>query len=379
MSANVPLVATYVQFAEGSDTDYGAPLYNGFSSTEAGTTFYIPTVLRSAFGSTTRVGIQNVGTSQITANLKFYAVGSTTPTVDMNQNISPNASYIFSASDIAGLPNGFNGSLVISGGSVVASAVETFDSGRQAYAFSGSAAGANKFYMPSMMCNAYEDQETSYYAIQNTSLTTNASVTIKYYNTLGTQVGSMAATNVSPGGKLSRNPCQDGVANGTFGSAVIESTGAPIIAIGKIWSDRSGLATAFEGQSQGYTKIAAPYIRWAADSYAERRAWIAVMNVGTTNATNIVARYYNASGTQVGTHTIAGATNPLAPLIKRNTNPQMAGALDANGNFGISPYGGAVEITSDQPIAVVARLSKDVRGVPGITSFAEDYNGVSVP
>lgn len=379
LSADVPIVATYVQFA--TSGQFGHLLYSAFSSSEAGSTFYIPTVLRRASGSTTRVGIQNVGSSPVTANLKFYAVGSTTPVVDMNQSILGGASYVFSATDIGGLSDGFSGSLVVSapGGSLVAAAEETFDSTPQAYAFEGASAGASTFYMPSAMCNAYSDQETTYFAIQNTSLTETASVVVEYYNTSGTLVRTTPARNIPSGGKLSVNPCADGTGSGYYGSAKITSTGAPIIAIGKVWSDISGLATAYVGGSQGATKVAAPYIRWAANSYAEKRAWIAIMNVGATNATNIVARYYDANGTNVGTHNVATASNPLAPFVKRNTNPQMAGALDGAGNFGITPYGGAVEITSDQPIVVVVRLSIDVTGVPGVTSFAEDYNATAAP
>jgi uncharacterized protein (DUF1501 family) len=136
--------------------------------------------------------------------------------------------------------------------------------------------------------------------------------------------------------------------------------------------------TAFIGQVGGSTKVAAPYIRWAADPTAEWRSYVAVMNVGNADATNIVVKYYDAYGNLAGSETLASSGNPCPRFIKRNTNASTAGALDANGNFGINPYGGAIEITSDQPVIVLVRVQRDV-SLGDVTRFAEDYNGTSVP
>jgi hypothetical protein len=139
------------------------------------------------------------------------------------------------------------------------------------------------------------------------------------------------------------------------------------------------MVTSFLGEPGGSTKVAAPYIRWSDDPTAEFTAYIAVMNASESDdATNVVANYYDGDGNLAGSHTIATAGDPLGPRIKANTTALAAGALDANGNFGISPFGGAVEISSDQPIVVVVRLAKGVN-VGGVTMFAEDYNGVAVP
>jgi hypothetical protein len=204
-----------------------------------------------------------------------------------------------------------------------------------------------------------------------------ASVTITYYNTSGSVIATMPATDIGPAAKLSRNPCQDGVPAGSIGSAKVVATGAPIIAMAKIKAN-NGMATAFVGASAGVTKVAAPYIRWGATPTSEFRSFVAIMNVGGGNATNIVAKYYDGNGTLVATHTVADVGTPLGPFIKRNTNPSAAGALDGGGQFGITPFGGAVEIESDQPIVVVVRMQKDVTGLGATTRFAEDYNGIPV-
>lgn len=377
LSADVPIIATNVQFAAGGQGgEYGRLLYNGFQGDEAATTFYIPTVLRQVYGSTSMVAIQNAENSPITANLRVYAPGSTTPTVDEDYAIPAQSSEILSASEMPGMPVGFTGSAVISAtGRVVASAQETDDAGRGAYAFEGVANGSNRFYMPTMLCNVYGGQ-ISYYAIQNAGSVT-ATTSITFYNTAGAVVATMPPTVIEAGNKLSVNPCDEGVPAGTSGSAVIESTGAPVIAMGKVKAP-NGMATAFIGQAGGSTRVAMPYIRWAADPYSEWRSYVACMNVGSAPATSVVAHYYDGNGNEVGSgHVIASTGDPLDVFIKRNTTAPDAGALDGNGNFGISPYGGAVEVESDQPIVCLVRVQRDVN-LGATTRFAEDYNGTDV-
>lgn len=387
LSADVPIVATYVQFASGAEAgNYGRPIYSGFKLEDAATPFYIPTVLYQKFNTTSHIGIQNVESFEITAVLTFYAVGSSTPAAQKTVDIAAQASYVFEPSDISGLTPGFNGSLVIEAtkkgdpttpGKVVASSVETADSGRFAYAFEGVAQGANRVYMPTMLCQYRPERQMSYYAIQNAGNIT-ATTTITFYNTAGEVVGTMPATDIPRGGKISVHPCMYGVPAGTSGSAVIESTGAPIIAIGKVSAD-NGLATAFVGQPAGYTKVALPYVRWAANPASDFRSYIAIMNVGNGNATNIVAKYYDGNGNLVASHPVADSSNPLGVFIKRNSDPYTAGALDPTyKDFGFHPIGGAVEIVSDQPIVAVVRAAKQVN-LGTVTMFGEDYNGVPIP
>jgi hypothetical protein len=383
LAASVPIVATYVQFASGAEVaNYGRMLYNGFDATEAASKFFVPTVLYQKFGSTTTVGVQNIETSSITARLRFFAVGNPVAVAQTDVPIPAQSSYVFSAADVTGLTPGFNGSLVITtdetgGGKVVAAAEETSDAGRAAYAFEGVAQGANTIYMPSMQCQFMTEKQTSYYAIQNAG-TGEASVTITFYNTAGATIGTMPATIIPEGGKLSANPCGAGVPAGSIGSAVIQSVGAQIIAIGKVVAD-NGMATAFVGQSVGATSLAAPYVRWAANPSADFRAYIAVMNVGSGDATNITAKYYDGTGALVATHVLPSVGQPLPRFIKTNTNASAAGALTATyGDFGFHPIGGAIEFSSDQPIVVLARLQRTV-SLGTVTMFGEDYNAIVVP
>jgi hypothetical protein len=385
--SDVPVVATYVQFAAPPETNnYGRLIYSGFKN--GAPTFYIPTFLKRQFGSTSLVGIQNLEGFDAEIRVRFYAVGSSTPADERVYTVPGGSSIIIPANDTSrvNLPDGFNGSVVIQANRqgdsstparVVASAQETDDNGRGAYAFEGVASGANLIYMATMLCNAFGTGQTSYYAIQNISLSDPSSVRVFFYDTNGNLIGQTHVQSVGPGNKWSVNPC-DYISAGVSGSAVISATGAPVVAIGKV-KDNIGMATAFVGQATGGTKVVAPYIRWAATPTDEWRTYVAIMNVGEASATSIQVRYYDGNGTLRATHNVATSSNPLPRFIKRNTNPQVAGAVDASGSFGFSPPGGAIEVISDQPVVVIVRAQRDLSPPLGsVQRFAEDYNGTIV-
>ncbi|MHB0875609.1 MAG: hypothetical protein ACYC5O_06165 [Anaerolineae bacterium] len=384
MRATVPVIATYVQYAVSPETsNYGRLMYTGFSSTDAASTFYVPTFLYQNAGFTSLMSVQNVEATSNMVHVRVYAPGSATAAGTKDVNLDPYSATILSPADL-GLTTGFTGSVVITadGGSVVASAQETQDAGRGAYSFEGAASGASTIYMASMLCqyNSNNTISTSYFAIQNTSTSATANVSVQYYNTAGTPLlATPYTTDITAGNKKSVDPCATGAPANSIGSAVITSTGASVIAMGKIVSS-TGLRTAFVGASAGATKIAAPYIRWAANPAAGFRSYIAVMNVGSGPASNVVATYYDATGAPVGSDIIASGSDPLNRFIKRNTNPGSGedSALDGNGNFGMNPFGGAVEITSDQPIVVVIRVQQNV-SLGATTVLGEDYNGLAVP
>lgn len=380
MSADVPIVATAVNLA---GSDYPRPLYSGFDPSQASDNFFIPTVLYQKFGQTSLLSIQNVESSAIQATLKVYALGSSTPSFEQTYTIPSQSAKLVPAGDMS-LAAGFSGSAVVEAtGKVVAAAQETDDAGRGAKAFEGVAsdAGATTIYMASMMCRAYSNKQISYYAIQNVG-TGQATVEIDFYDKPGNKIHTATGLTIDEGNKISENPCKhvgdESNLEGAIGSAVIRSTNSvPLVAIGKVSSESKNMTpTAFLGQAAGDDKVAAAYIRWKAVASAGERAYIAVMNVGTGDAVDVVAKYYDNQGVLVATHTLADASNPLGKYIKENTNWETASG--SNTDFGVNPYGGAIEVKSDQPVVVVVRVSKVV-SLGSITKFAEDYNAVSVP
>jgi hypothetical protein len=366
----VPIIATAVNIAQGGN--YPRPLYTGFDPSKASKDFNIPTILKK-WNSTSLISIQNTETSQIQATLKVFAVGSTTPTVQQTYTIPGQSAKLVSADDL-GLSN-FTGSGVVEAtGKVVAAVQETSDNGLPAAAFEGlpADAGATTIYMASMLCEAFASKSTSRYAIQNAG-TAQASVAVDFYNKSGVKLLTTPTFNIAVGNKESVNPCDKGVPVGTNGSAVIRSTnGVPLIAMGKV-SGTTLTTTAFLGESAGAAKVGAAYIRWKTDKSQGERAYVAVMNVGGAAATNVKVMYYNNQGNLAATQTLASSGSPLGKFIKANSNWEAASG--SNTDFGVNPYGGAIEVTSDQPVVVVVRISKVKDG----TTLAEDYNGVPLP
>lgn len=382
ISSSVPVYSTYVQFAKTNPTGYARSFYTGFTLDQAGTKFYLPTVRANGI-TTTSIGVQNVESFAITASIKMIPVSGTE--VIKNVDIAPGAAFVASLDAITGITVPFDGAAVITAtkqgdpatlANIVASAQETQDAAYGIYAYEGKKAGSTNIYMASAMCN-YMGKQTSYYAIQNVG-TSNATVEVDYYSG-GALEGTTPSQTIAAGAKISVNPCTANRLVGKTGSAVIRSTnGQPLLAIGKV-ATTDGLITAFAGDASGSLKVVAPYIRWAADNNTDYRAYIAVMNVGSLAATNIQAKYYDATGTLRGSHVIASGSNPLNVNSKANTNPSLAGAL-INGSFGFKvdagANGGAVEISSDQPIVVVVRLATTPQTVPSVSIFGEDYNAL---
>jgi len=384
LSSTIPVYSTYVQFEKDNPRGFSRSFYSGFSAEQAGTKFFLPTV-RSNNITTSTIGIQNVESYTITATINLIPITGT-PVVT-NVDIAPGASFVSVLDAISGIVKPFDGAAVITAvkqgepstsARVVASSQETQDSGLGVYSYEGQKEGAVNVYMASAMCN-YVGKQTSYFAIQNVG-SASATVEIDYYSA-GALEGTTSSQTIAAGGKISVNPCQANLLMGKTGSAVIRSTnGQPLLAIGKV-ATTDGLITAFTGESVGYTQVVAPYIRWAADNTLDYRSYVAIMNVGSASATNIVANYYDGTGTLRGSQQVASASAPLKPFSKANTTPLAAGALIGD-SFGFRAdagvNGGAIEIVSDQPIVVVVRLATTPTGIPGIAIFGEDYNALPV-
>jgi hypothetical protein len=328
------------------------------------------------------VGVQNIENTVITSTLEFFRVGEITPTLTITQTIDPQASYVFTMTNptLESLGDDFSGSLKVSStGRVVAASEETQESGRAAYAFEGVAGGATTVYVPTMLCNwkGTNGKFTSYYAVQ--AIGGAATVDFQHIDRdTGAVLGSETGVNIADGAKVSKSPCDQGVPNGAIGSSVITATSGQIVvivkvvAVGKGTSGQlSGTRTAYLGESSGATAVALPLVRWHEDPAAGFRSYIAVMNIGGADATDIVATYYNADGTVAATHILADASNPLQHQQKVNTwitlaDPSFTGDFE-----------GAVIIQSDQNVLVTVRNQKNVTGIE-VIQFGEDYVGIPI-
>jgi hypothetical protein len=364
LSSDVNIAATYVQYDNAAQ--YGRMFYKSFTSSNASNNFYVSTFLKSNFGFTSKVGVQNVSASTASVTVKFISAATLSVVHTETRNVPSQASFIFSGKDIAALGAAFNGSVEISSNQpVVAVSEETEDDGRAAYAFEGVAGGATKVNVPTMLCNFDGGggvTYTSYYAIQAVGAASNFKIT--HYDKTGAQVGMVTDSISASGGKKSKNPCADGVPSGAIGSSVIEATSGQLIVIVKVVGS-NGLRTAYVAEATGATKVALPYVRWSTVDTGYR-TYVAAMNVSATSAT-VTAKYYNEAGTLVATHSLG----TVLPGSKVNTQWQNASGSN-------TAFTGSVIIESTQPVLVTAR-SQAVVSLGTVTNVGEDYTGIPAP
>ena len=393
LSADVPLVAVYKQYAAGA---YAPVLYSSFDATQSSVNgkFYLPSVLHAGY-YVSKVGIQNVENEDVNLTLHFYdangfeKIGSALP---LTKLIHSQGSWIFQIldddADVKGIGSSFDGSLFIEAAKVsdgtparVVAAVEDLQSqGQRSYAYEGSSATATTFYMPYANCRYSTNQQSSTFYVQNAG-SANATINVYYYTTGGAGITYFTpAAKVTPGARMVVSACDSKVyakMNGKNGTARITSD-QPLVVIGKM-SSADGLSTAFLGQPSGGTDVLLPYVEYSKLSSGPR-ATLNIMNVSTnpaasSSAKNVYINYWykKLDGSFAAQKVvIATSSAPLAKYGKYTASPKVSGAaLDSNGN-----YLGAAEVISDQPVVVVVRVTQSVTGVPGITTLGEDYTGV---
>ena len=411
VSSDQPLVATVVQFS--NDAGFKMRLLsNGFQSSDAASQYLIASTLLNKFNRTTVFSIQNTESFDIKAVVRFYdadnagALASTiTHTIPANSS-----KYIDMALPAnTGLSAGttvFNGSAIVSGVSavdsvtpakVVAAASEFYTNQPVAANFEGIplSAASNLVYMATGLCQT--NGLDTFYAVQNASLASSATVTVTYRNTDGTVKTTDGPYTIGAGGKKSITTCAPSSAvsmAGFSGSAVVQSTGAPIAVIGKAqYSQVAGTAgtlnvfTAFLGQPAGTSKQALPFVRWAKDSDfnaasnvgGKQRTFIAIQNLESTSI-KVTVTFKDKNGVTVAAN--AGGSNPqtitIAGYAKGQTNANTALVLGATGQFGYyvdGTFGGGavIEAHADNPAAKFIAIVRAQH--PGA---GEDYNSMPI-
>jgi len=382
LGSSQPVVATLVQLPQPSTGAVrNRPMSNGFSS--GSSQVLLATVLKGAFNTNSKFSIQNASDGAVDITVQFFAVGQTSPALTLTEsNIPVGAAKYYDMGALSGLPAGFDGSATVTAvrtgtttpANIVGSVLELQTSGVGVRAFEGvpNTAAANTVYMATALCGL--GGQTTAYAVQNTSNSQSAAVTVTYSNGT-TQQGTIGA-----GGKQSFNSCNaSGMPQSFSGAATITSNGAPIVVIAKVGG--AGRYTAFLGETSGSAKLALPYARWSNTKYDSgqyQRAAIAIQNISNSAVSNVRVRYLNKEGTEVGVHTIAS----IPALGKANSNATLAGSttqLTEFGNPEANPgggFGGSVIVegpTGSQLIAVVRISSNTSTGV-----VAEDYNGIAI-
>lgn len=357
VTADQPLAGVVHQRSNGHSLR-PAPTFRAFSS-RGEPRVYLPTVLKNRFDTNTRFAVQNTSDEVADFTLSIYdAQDQQRKYMAVRSGVRPGAARHF---DMAALViPGFSGSgsaVIESTATAVGSAMELDTRRHLAKGFEGAPRGSRKVFMATALCQAFK-QTTTYYAVQNTSVSDTANVWVDYSN------GSSQFLQIAPFAKRSINPCEAGVGAGFSGAAQMSVAGersANLVVMGKA-SDPFSNPTGFEGVASGGRRVALPYVRWSSLSTGTR-TYIAIQNLADVEHTATV-RFFDRSGYQVG----GNQALAVAPLQKVNIN--FAAVQNA-------PFSGSalIEGAEDANFNVLARTSGD-----DDTSLQprEDYDGVVV-
>jgi len=403
MASSQPLVATVVQFSQ--DAGFKMRLLsNGFQGSQASDTFYIATTLANTFTRTTVFSVQNTEAEEITATIEFFNDSGTSVGTKQYDIPAYSTKYIEmdKTADTGLASDTFNGSATVTAvlksdgttpANVVAGISELYTDRNVAGNFEGFADfdAATTIYMSTGLCG--NSNLDTFYAVQNAGAGDTA-ITVTYYDKNGAQVAEDGPYTIGSGQKKSIRTCNpnDGTDMTNFtGSAVIESTVEPIVAIGKAQGTqlpayqspaKADVFAIFMGQKEGFETLALPFVRWASDANfndagnvgGKQRAYIAIQNLMGADV-DVDCDYTDKDGNVVATHSFTIPANS-----KFNTNAYLAGALGQNGmnagEFGYytdGSFGGAVicDAGTGNQIIAIARVQHPGAG--------EDYNGAMVP
>jgi len=260
---------------------------------------------------------------------------------------------------IAGLPDGFIGSVVIGSDRPVAAIINTqLPSGSGASPTSpnrvGTASGVPEaqagttMYVTQVMKAAYGGW-SSYIAVQNTTADT-ASVTVRYYDATGAQVATNTQSLHPYSTYVFRQENEAGLPSGFAGSAKIEAN-KNIAVICNFYNVGTSDATAqfhsYNGLPSGATKLYAPRV---VKDYYGYQSGLRVQNVGTASTT-VTVQYKFGANTYTQTSPAIGPGQAWGPYMGSPAQlpPEMATVAGS----------GSAIITASQP--VIATVNEDNR------------------
>jgi len=395
ISSDQPMSSTVVQFS--NDPGFRMRLlYTGFQAQDASDQFLVPTVLLNKWSRTAVFSIQNTEAEDIIATVRFFdADNNGNASTPKDHTILANSSKFIEMDDPSdtglGSASVYNGSAIVTAvfapgtpsagdpAKVVAAANEYYVNSNVATSYEGLpvSKAANEVFVATGLCERYSLD--TFYAVSNSGLSGNATITVDYFNTNGSPKASDGPYVIGPGQKRSIftcNPSDSTNMSNFTGSAVVTSVGNPVVVMGKAQNsinagsaDKEDVLTAFLGEPGGGSKRAISFVRWANDAEfndpanngAKQRTYIAIQNLGDSTAI-INAKYYDKNGVLVATHPLT-----IAASSKGNTDANMASALGAAGmrpgSFGYytdNSTGGAVILEADasNPTAKFIAISR---------------------
>lgn len=304
----------------------------------------------------------------------YWAEGygqTATPVHTMTQTLTPDGTGATSAwsiyvPNVTQLPENFVGSAVVTAQYAVAANLNTQlpptttgDSPTNPVRV-GTSTGVldpgNTLYFTQVMKQIGSDSVgyfNSYIAVQNTSASSQATVTVKYFAfadgaevVAARQTGLTIAANST---RIIRQSDSAALPNMWQGTCVVEGN-QPLAGIANFYNssevDTKSQFNSYNAFTAGATKL---YLPRASRNLADYQGAISLMNVGAAN-TNVTLQY------KMGGNTYTQVVSNLAPFAGKSI--YLAGVTELTGVNGT----GAATITSSGGVPIVATVNEDNRG-----------------
>jgi len=347
----------------------------------AGTLFFTQ-VMKNYWDWNSYLAIQNTSAFDAAVTVRYYNSSDGSPVTGADQTITikPNTTYIVrqeSASMAAPDPGGWGGSAVVTctNGALLAGVANFYNLGTnkdnaQFHSYNPFTAGSTKLYVPRLVKDYYDYQGGM--AIQNVG-TAATDVTITYY--FGAITRTQTISGLQPGASsILYMPDQAALAGvAGSGSAVITSSGQPIVAIvnednrvGAAIPNQEGRGSTYNAalDGEGTTSV---FFSQVTSRYFGYSSGIQVQNVGAAATT--VTAVFSAAG-----FTDATVTATLQPNQSESWfAPNVVSGVDFNGSV--------VVTSSGEPIVGITNMSSrtdvDPRWPTNYGDSFLQYNGVN--
>jgi hypothetical protein len=324
----------------------GAIYFNGSYSgaeDESQVAQYLPSINKAFYTWNSHLSIQNLTAAAMDITVNFY-VGFTAPVIaPLVQNVAAYAFWHLDVGAVAGLPDGYNGSVVVTApGPIAAIDNQTADPNGLTQDYNGFNAGATTLYCPALYFNYY---------------TWNSSLNVQNVGTVTTTVNVAYSDGTSNSHELGPNaaflfyqPDEAGHLD-TF-SAVVTSA-EPVVAIVNA-ANPMAQAQTYNCFSAGTTSFFAPIVE---KNYYGWTSGVQAQNIGTIAADVTVT--FETPGCSRTVNVAAGGT-----------------AVFYQGDDACLPdgYGASATITSAQPIVVIVNQTLGANQTGDQGDWSMSYN-----
>ena len=317
--------------------------YTGIDGAATASTFFLPVALKTYFGYTTEISIQNAGSANVDVTIHYFddTGAEIAAAQDTKTGLLPGGAVRFSQGSNANLPANFNGSAkAVATGPIVAVVNQDNTTAFVQQTYNGFGSGNATLYIPVVM-NSFFGFNTAF-QIQNVG---TVATDIKATYSDGTEI---TRTGIGPGQAAMFVQSQETHSSNYAGSAVITAS-QPIVGI--VNQASAAKASSYNAFTASATNFILPAVMKA---YFSFNSAFQCLNVGAATA-DITATFTDGV---VVTQTGIGVNSP-AQFVQANEGHA-------------SNWAGGVKVTSTQPIVCIVNQE----GPNGVGDNSMSYNGV---